>query len=356
MMKHSIRWAWLSLACALFACARVATPTTDAGVSASPPSDAGHRVGGVAPSGNGYSFNSSGLESPKALGPATPTATAANMFLSGYCDGGSLACWSLITQDQIAAAFTPTFVLASGGGTFEIGNPSGCAPTYNATPATNAGTVTGCTIADNQGNGPTSVSHANAINVDTPAGPHVYSLSTPGTVTATVTETQISPNVTKSATATGCTFDYRWFFTPTGDTHSGGNTITASGTNATLGGGSATASMTGALAATFTNLSFAVAPVNQYVYAAFPHTATAHTFKDQNGFVFVLNVVVTSYSFTNSQGVVGVLMDIYRTDNLLNSNYTVTVTSDARDWRRQPVSWRELPAANDERAFESEAA
>lgn len=344
-MKRSLPFfVMLAIVFACAACATRSTPRADAGVDAGNP-DAGHDAGlhydpspgslhykAGAPAGNGYSYVSNGFEVPKAQGPATQVAPSTNMFLYGFCDGGSLACWSTITQDQIQPAFTVSVTVNSGGGTFEVNQV--CAPTYNANPATNAGTVTGCTIQDNQGNGPRSVSQANPLTVNSDAGPG-YQLTSPGSVTATVTETLISTGTTRSGSATGCTFDYRWFHGV--DAASGGTGITASGNNATLNGGTAT--LTGALASSFVGLSFTDSPSTQYVYAAFPHTATAHTFHDQNGFVFAMSRVVSSYSFTNQYGLAGIAMDIYRSDNLLTVTYTVTVVSmlDADDVARDEL-------------------
>lgn len=343
---------FLALACAVVALvAGVACSTNGARELA----DGGverHLVGasGPGPSDSGIPHVRGGLTQPVAsavdirsafdFNPSLADA-APGYYVVGIDDAGDAYQAQLTTDliNTLPAAFSVSLALASGGGTFEIGDPSGCAPTFNASPATNDSSVTGSTIADNQGHTASAISHANAVNVDTPGGPHVYSLSSPGTVTVTVAETKSATSTTKSGSSNACTFDYRWFRGT--DSHSGGNAITASTTNATLSGGSATATLTGALAANMVGVSFTISPSTEYVYMAFPHTGTAHTFKDQNGFVFAASVVAASYSYTTVTGVVGVAYDIYRSDNPLNTTYTVTVVS-----MLEPP-WREAQPAND---------
>jgi hypothetical protein len=270
--------------------------------------------------------------------------TAANQVLQSLSDGG-LPFFAQLTQDQIGSAFTVSLAFASGAGPFEVGQTA--TPTYNATPATNAGTVTGSTITDNQSCSgcPQSISSSNPLSA--PSASHTYALTTPGTVTVTVAETLVSTGTTRSGSAS-LSFDSRGFYSATGSTSGSCTTITASGNNATTGGCSPTATLTGILATTYVGQTFSTAPVSQYVYAAFPHWTTgtgvngSHTFKDQNGFTFNLVEVVQSYSFTNQYSQ-AVSMDIYVTPTPLNAPYTVTVTSwnDPRDYDWQPLRFVE---------------
>lgn len=337
--------ATLALACALFACQ--GSSTSPAAIAA-PDASVTHRFGGAAPSGNGYEYGSGGLLQPTALGPSTQTG-ATNTFLAGNCDAGGVtnACWSVITADQIGAAFSVSLALASGGGTLEVG--AGCTPTYAATPQASSATVVHpSTWADNQSNS-TTTSASN--NLTAPNGGGAYTLSSPGTVTATITETQLTPSVTRSGSATGCIYDYRYFYGV--DSHSGGTAITASSTNATLSGGSASATLTGALfgsgGVNFVGLVFpSVSPSGQYVYLAVPHTASAHTFKDQNGFTFDVGgaPVVSGYSYTNVNSVTAISMDIYRSANPLSASYTITIVSQ-NDAPPRRAWWLDGPANDD---------
>jgi hypothetical protein len=239
-------------------------------------------------------------------------------------DDAGDAAWPQLTTDlinQLPAAFSPSLAFASGSGVFEVGNTT--SPTYNATPATNDSSVAGCTIADNQGHSASAISHANPINVDTPSGPHAYSLSSPGNVTVTVTETKIATATTKSASAT-LSFSYRggWHSV---DSNASASAITASGNNVTLSGG-ATATLSGStLGANWVGTSFTENPAAQYIWMAYPHTAATPTFT-AGGFAFPTTVVVSGYSFTNQFSVSGISVDIIRSTNLLNGSFTVTRT------------------------------
>jgi hypothetical protein len=66
-------------------------------------------------------------------------------------------------------------------------------------------------------------------------------------------------------------------------------------------------------------------PSTQKIYVLTPHTATPHTFHDQNGFTFAMNAP-TTFSFTNQLGVV-LSMDLYESTNLLSSSFTITVVT-----------------------------
>jgi hypothetical protein len=321
-----------TLLVAFWACLLAASCTTphhqelvDAGSDsgeASTDAGHGHLLGALSPSGTGFDFRVDGGLQPVAAGPATPAPTATNTFL-GYCDAGggtTSACWQGITQDMIGAAFTPTLSFTSGGTSpVEISATDNITPQFTGSPLPNGTGVTVYTIADSQGGGPTS-RLGSGTNFQGPSTSYHATAPTTLTFTANVTKDGVNKNATASIA-----IDERWFRGT--DSHSGGTAITASSTNATLSGGSATATLTGALAANFVGVSFSTSPSNEYVYMAFPHTGSAHTFHDQNGFVFAASVVVTSFSFTTGTGVTGVAYDIYRSDNLLNTSYTVTVVS-----------------------------
>jgi len=263
------------------------------------------------------------VRDPRDFFPAIADAGTGFYAVQLLADGG--VAQAQLTTDVIASlppAFTVSLAFASGSGTYELSQPA--TPTYNATPATNAGTVTSCTIADNQGHSASAISHANPINVDTPAGPHSYALTSAGTVQVTVTETQVSSGLQRSGSAT-LSYVARggWHGV---DSHAGGNAITASGNNATLSGGSATATLTGSsLTSNFVGTSFTETPSFEYIYAAYPHTGSPHQFS-AGGFFFPMSVVVPSFSFTNQWGQTSIPVDIYRSDNLLNATFNVLVT------------------------------
>ena len=66
-------------------------------------------------------------------------------------------------------------------------------------------------------------------------------------------------------------------------------------------------------------------PTNQKIYLILPHTGTPHTFKDQNGFSFVMNAPLT-FSFINQNNAT-ITMDIYESVLNLSTSFTITVTS-----------------------------
>lgn len=272
------------------------------------------------PIGNGLVVQDHGIDKPNAsLGTV-------GQFVSACDAGGSDAqvCWVTLTQDMIGAAFSVSLAYNSGGGTFEL-SQSGCNPTYNATPAASSGTIqSGSTWADNQGHSGTT-SAANPLA--NPNGGAYSGLTTAGTITATITETQISPSVTHSASATGCTFYERWFGAAL-DTHSGGNTFSASGNNASLTGGSASATLPGSLStvAVGTVIGTVTPSGTQYAYWGLPHAS--HTYIDANtGFAFSASVVAT-ISFTNQYGQASISMDVWRSDfGLSGATFKIEVAS-----------------------------
>jgi hypothetical protein len=306
----------------------------EAGVEASGgyvSTDAGHKLGAYGPSGDGVGHYRAGALQPDAgpvdvrdsrdFYPNLPDASGNGFYVIGL-DAG-VPYQVQMTQDLInalPAAFSVSLGFASGSGNFEVGATT--SPTYNATPATNDSSVTNCTIADNQGHSASAISHANAINVDTPSGPHAYSLSSPGNVTVTVTETKISTGTTKSASAS-LSFLYRggWHSV---DANASASAATASSNNVTLSGG-ATATLSGSsLASSWVGTSFTENPVNQYIWMVYPHSSSP-TFT-AGGFAFPTTVVVSGYSFTNQYSVTGISVDIIRSTNLLNGSFTVLRT------------------------------
>lgn len=239
--------------------------------------------------------------------PTAPTVTGSVLpYNSGTASYGPPR---QLTTDDLAPAFSVSLALSSGGGTFEVG--ATITPAFNATPATNAGTVTGCTIQDNQGNGPTSVSSANPLPAPSGGG-HTYSLATPGSVVVTVTETQVSSGVTRSGAVTAATVQDRLFFGV--GTAGATSTGTFSGGTCALVG--ATGTLTGALVASVIGAtSPGQTPSAQKVYVLTRHTSTAHTFKDQNGFVIPFNAPST-FSANNQQGL-SISWDLYESTTVL---------------------------------------
>jgi hypothetical protein len=244
---------------------------------------------------------------------------------SGYyilADDAGNAWWVNPTLDMIGAAFSPSVTLNGGGGTFEVGQTgSPCAPTYNANPQANSGTIAANSPwVDNQGHSTTTSAGNPLAN---PNGGAYASLTSSGsTITATITETLLSSGATKSASVTGCTFYARWFHGPANDTapNTGTYTISASGTTALLansGGGTVSGTGAGVVAVFNTSTTWTdTFTSGQFLFFATPHTSTAHTI---NGcaptpctpLVSVpLNRVATSYSFSNLYSV-SVSTDIY---------------------------------------------
>jgi hypothetical protein len=68
-------------------------------------------------------------------------------------------------------------------------------------------------------------------------------------------------------------------------------------------------------------------PISQKIYLLLQHTASPHTFKDQNGFAFSMTgSSPTVFNFTNQYGAV-ISMDLYESLNNLSTTFTITVTS-----------------------------
>lgn len=105
----------------------------------------------------------------------------------------------------------------------------------------------------------------------------------------------------------------------------GATGATSSGSNATLTGATGTLNNEGLVSSNVGGSYGPFSPTNQKIYLLFPHTASAHTFKDQNGFGFAMNTP-TNISFTNQNGSV-ISMDLYESTISLSTSFTITVVS-----------------------------
>jgi hypothetical protein len=229
------------------------------------------------------------------------------------------ASWIIATQNEIGAGFSVSLSLASGGaGPFELGGT--WTPTFGASPATNDVSVENCTIQDSLSNS-ASVSQANPLQA--PSAGHSYLLTTQGSVSVTVTETQISPLVTASSNSVGASWLPRVFYGA--DAANTATGATATGNNATLNVGSVV--LTGELMSVGVGSTFpSITASNQYIALMLPHTASPHTFVDAlSGFAFAVAAPVT-FSFTNQLGVV-MSMDLYFSSSLLNATFAPRIAS-----------------------------
>ena len=226
------------------------------------------------------------------------------------------ASWVIATQDEIGAGFSVSLALASGGGgPFEVG--ATWTPTFNATPATNAGTVENCSIRDNQGN-TASVAQANPLSAPIAGG--TYHLTSPGSVSVSVVETETSTGTTASSNSVGVTWYDRSFYGV--NNANTATSATADGNNAEL---SDFTVLTGLLLTVGVGTTFpAITASSQYIALLLPHTASPHTFT-ASGFQFPMAVAAT-FAFVNQLGVT-VEMDLYYSTSLLNATFTITVTS-----------------------------
>jgi hypothetical protein len=226
---------------------------------------------------------------------------------------GGVASWAL-------QSFTPTISIAGGGsGPFVLGatwTPTG----FNFIPAANSGGVIApTTLRDNQGHGPTSV-----LGVANPVPPLVasYTLSVAGAVTVTG---HVSEGLDSLDTNTiAVSWASRTF---SGVGVAGATSATASGTNAALVPGGEI--LTGSATAVVNPIgqSFVVNPTNQKIYDLCVHTASPHTYTDQNGQPVIMgpggNGVPTTFNFTNENAVV-VSYDLYESSNLVTGSFTIT--------------------------------
>lgn len=212
-----------------------------------------------------------------------------------------------LTADDIAAGFSITGF--AGGSTVETG-----------------ATVTNPTFTASYSSLPTSAAITNTAGIDSPlnlttpftSGTVVgaFTLSAPGSITFTLTAHQNA--LVKTATqAIG--FEDRGFG---GIGAAGATSATASGNSAVLNGGAGTLSDS-LLAANFVGTSFGpFSPVSQVIYLLLP--AGAHTFKDQNGFGFLMTAIAT-FGFVNQEGET-VPMTLWASSTL-SSPFTITVVT-----------------------------
>lgn len=252
-------------------------------------------------------------------GSGYPSLPASTGYFALSVSPGPIFAWVPLTSDIVGGGFTPVLTLASGGtGPFELGDT--WTPTFNASPATNAGTLSSATIQDNQGNS-VAVSQANPINA--PASTHHYSLVVPGNVNVTLTETQASPVDTKTTGAITGPFQERFGY---GVGPPGATGVTASGNNWNLVGVSGT--LTGVLVANAVGWTPVIdVPAGQKIYRLVSHTGTPHAWQDAaNGnFTFGFNGatggVPLTISVTNQHTVTGISMDLYESTDLLTGSF-----------------------------------
>lgn len=214
-----------------------------------------------------------------------------------------------LTQDDIL----PGFSIASFGGsqTVEVGatitNPAFTA-SYSSTP-------TSATLTNTD-----AIDSPKALTTPFTAGSFTGAFTHAATTSVGVTLTAVK-GVTKTASAS-LNFFPRTFG---GVGAAGATSATASGTSAVLNGGAGTLPSEGLFNGIVGQVFGAFAPTSQKIYLLTPHTATPHTFKDQNGFAFAMNAPVT-FAFTNAHAAV-VSMDLYESTNVLSSSFTLTVQS-----------------------------
>lgn len=244
-----------------------------------------------------------------------PAPSGAGYYLLSVSSGG-VDSWVTATANEIGAGFSVTLSLASGGaGPFELG--ATWTPTFTASPATNAGTVNTCSIHDSLGNS-SSVSASNPLSA--PSGGGTYTLTSPGSVSVFVQESQTSPPVTANSNSVGASWLARSFYWVDGANTA--TSATASGNNATM---SDSATATGTLATIGAGYTFpSMSPANQYIGLMTPHTSVPHTFTAA-GFAFPVAAPVT-FTFVNQDGV-SVSMDIYYSTSKLNASFLVQVAS-----------------------------
>lgn len=255
-------------------------------------------------SGNGFAQTVVGLQNIS-VANTTPVQSAVPV----YDTAGTKYSVRQLTLDDLGPAFAISSF--SGGSTVEVGatvtNPAFTA-SYSSTPAS-----------------------AQITNTDGTNSPKV--LTTPftsGTVTgafnkttiATVTFTLAAIAATTKTATTAINFFGRSFF---GVGTAGATSATASGNNAVLVGATGTIVNHNLASSVVNTTSATQSPSNQKIYFLCAHTASAHTFKDQNGFIFAFNTP-TTFSFIN-QNSSTLSYDLYESTNLLSTSFTITVTS-----------------------------
>lgn len=224
----------------------------------------------------------------------------------------SVGSWVPLTSDIVSPGLTHSLSFATGSGAVEVG-ATGIDPTFNHVPALNSGgLLTAATITDATGGSPSSrLGSANGFHG---AGSPPYTApSTPGSMTWTCAFTYNGIAYTDTVTKA---VDNRLFGIGV-ITGAGATAITASGTGATVSGGTASGTLAGSLVTTPVGQSSSPSPSSQKLVFACAHSATAHVVHDANGDLIPFTRTVSSYSYTTVTGVIGVLYDIYESDNLL---------------------------------------
>jgi hypothetical protein len=241
--------------------------------------------------------------------PILSNTTPGQSFVAVYDSGPGHYTIRQLTQDDILPGFSISSF--SGGSTVEVG-----------------ATVTNPAFTASYSSTPTSASISNTDGIDSP-----LVLTTPftsGTVvgafthaasTSVVFTLSAVKSVTKTATQ-NINFFPRTFG---GVGNAGASSATASGNSAVLNAAAGTLGSEGLFSGIIGQSFGPFVPSTQKIYILTPHTATVHTFHDQNGFAFAFNAP-TTFSFTNQLGAV-LSMDLYESTNLLSSSFTLTVVT-----------------------------
>ena len=213
-----------------------------------------------------------------------------------------------LTADDILAGFTINSF--TGGSTVEIG-----------------ATVTNPVFTASYNHTPNSAQITNTDGIDSPLV--LSSPYTSGTVdgyfihnaTASTTFT-LTAVYTSTKTATSL---INWYARSFGGLGTAGATSATSGAGntAVLVGATGTLSSEGLHSSDIGQSYGPFNPTSQNIYLLLPHTASPHTFKDQNGFTFAMNAP-TTFSFTNQNSAV-ISMDLYQSTNVLSTTFTITV-------------------------------
>lgn len=235
-----------------------------------------------------------------------------------------VATWKALNADTLPAGFSVGLVVASGGGTFEVGHTVSL--TYTATPDPLAAGISSPKFSDNQGHTNVAIVASNPV---TP--PSSYTLHDPASITATVAETKAG--IQKSATVTGATVQDRAYIgfssgiSTTGVTTNGSNSqnVDLVGTTGTLTGG------LGSFGSGHVFGQITAPGGGAYPCIVMRHTTTAVTFTDtETGFTYPMTRRVSNGAYTNREGLAlgagGVNgIDIYTANALLAASATCTL-------------------------------
>ena len=268
-----------------------------------PPGIPGGPTGPTGPAGTG--INAQLIQSVP-----VPTTTPLQSYVIVFDSPGPGYTIRQLTQDDILPGFSISSF--SGGSTVEVG-----------------ATVTNPAFTASYTSPATSANITNTDSIDSPLV--LSSPFTSGTVVGSfhhVTSTTVSFTLTASSGPTTRTAGQAINWLPRtfgGVGGAGAVSATASGTTAVLNGGLGTLSSEGLFSSIVGQAFGPFSPSTQKIYILTPHTATPHTFRDQNSFMFAMNAPST-FSFTNQFGVV-LSMDLYESTNLLSSPFTLTVVT-----------------------------